>query len=39
MSGISIEKQKQMKIPEWLDYYNMAIKRQKQKIDIAMLGR
>ena len=39
MSGISIREQKQMKIPEWYAYYEMAIKRQKDKLNIAMMGR
>jgi len=39
MSGISIREQKQMIVPEWYSYYKMAIKRQKVKINIAMMGR
>ena len=39
MSGISIREQKNMKIPEWYSYYQMAMKRQKEKINIAMMGR
>jgi len=39
MSGISVKEQKKMTIPEWYAYYEMAMKRQKEKINIAMLGR
>jgi len=38
-SGINVIEQRKMTVNEWYALYKMAVKRQKEKVNIAMMGR